>query len=761
MRETGDAPRNMIRNGSFDTGDDLPDAWEWVVVRGRANWRFDESRRFTGRRSVCLMQDRGKIHGEFRQVVPAQGGVRYRLRGRIDGFVEGSGEESGANFSLTALRAGDEISTMRFRPFLTGRCEWELWSCDYVTPEGTDALRISFDMRNSDGAARFDAVELFEVPAPPYCSAPPSEISARQPAAAAPGRAGSVAVVSDLEASIFAREFLEPLVGPGAVAELPLTALARAKADAVAIIKSPEEWTAAEKPSFGQVLQTAQRRLVVLNPRCLAWLAEGRGVGVEEVRRTLSQPCARIEREGFLTRGFTKGDILPWRRIAPDGRFVQVRFAGADNALQDLGFEVIASSLTRMPREQGGPVVLWRPGARGGGILVMDLEMLNARPGFLYEENLAALILANALGRPQTSIGRYLAPVFDYDAYCAEIHELAARRPLITLKEEGAGGDGRPIYSLSLGPGENRPFFVDCGIHPYEWAPGFGVLMYLARLADEFERGMPWAKALLGKVRFMCVPVYVPDGFETLAGDVRGVNLNRNFPTWWENHQGADKGAAPLCAAETAVVAEILRRERPVAAVNFHETNAATNWIGAPGFEGRYAKYALSVPAIFAQTVDPGLFFRHAALWTQNFDRRNLCWHYMDSYPYLRDYGESLAPYEIHYADSLGIDGILVEQYGNMDVSIAATPQRTELAARITEMLFGLQIGLVCRNYAGPEKHISIPLMTGGGGAEAVVWSHSGQEMSRRKFESRGDVALIEATLPEGAVLHAGRASRA
>jgi len=384
---------------------------------------------------------------------------------------------------------------------------------------------------------------------------------------------------------------------------------------------------------------------------------------------------------------------------------------------------------------------------------VMDIEMLNVRPGFLYEENLAALILSNALGRPQTSVGRYLVPSFDYDAYCAEIHELARRQPLITVREEGAGGDARPIYSLSLGPAENRPFFVDCGIHPYEWAPGFGVLMYMARLADEFERGMPWAKALLADLRFMCVPVYVPDGFETLAGNVRGVNLNRNFPPYWEDHEGSDKGRAPLSAAETALVAGILERDRPVAAVNFHETNAATNWIGAPGFGGRYAKYALSVPALFSQTVDAGLFFWHAALWTQNNDRRNLCWHYLDSYPYLRDYGSSLAPYEIHYADSLGIDGILVEQYGNMDVSIAATPQRTELAARITEMLFGLQVGLVCRNYAGVERTVSIPLMTPGTAVEATIWSPQGEEIRRWALRSRNGVAEVEATLPEGAVL--------
>ena len=672
----------------------------------------------------------------------------------MDGFMEGTGEGSGANLGLRALSGGSEIGLMRFRPFLTGRCTWDQWSCDYVTPEGTDALVVSFDMRESAGAAWFDAIELFEAPAPLASSAQATQAAAcHDTRACAPARrANTVAVVGDMDASFFAEDFLEPLLGPGAVEQMTLDALSQATADAVVIMKSPGGHSGGQKPSFEEIRHAAERRVIIMSPASLAWLLESRGVEAEVTAAYPTAPCARIERENFLTRGFTKGDIVPWRRVRADGAFAQSRIVGDAGRLEGLGFEVVASSVTGSAEDDGAPMVLWLA-AEGGGILVMDIEMLNVRPGFLYEENLAALVLSNALGRPQTSAGRYLAPTFDYDAYCAQIHELAIRQPLISVREEGAGGDGRPIYSLSLGPAENRAFFVDCGIHPYEWAPGFGVLMYMARLAEEFERGMPWAEALLAQMRLMCVPVYVPDGFETLAGNVRGVNLNRNFPPYWEDYDSSDKGHAPLSAAETALVAGILKRERPLAAVNFHETNAATNWIGTPGFQGRYAKYALSVPAVFRDSVDPELFFWHAALWTQNNDRRNLCWHHLDSHPYLRDYGGSLAPFEIHYADSLGIDGVLVEQYGNMDVSIAATPQRTELAARITEMLFGLQMGLVCRNYAGPERSVSIPLITGGASLEATVWSPDGEKISRWTPPAPGGVAEVEATLPEGAVL--------
>lgn len=525
-------------------------------------------------------------------------------------------------------------------------------------------------------------------------------------------------------------------------------------ADAIILFMTKTTGRTWPRTTLSELQRLWEGKVVVASPAALVSLLKGKGVALSEFTDALTAPCARVEKECFLTRGFTKGDRFPWWHDRGDkGVFRQVRLAADAEQLASLGFEVIATSATGGDETAGAPLVLWRDDGCGGGIVVMDLEVLNARPGYDYHENLPALVLSNALSRPQTSLGAYVAPEFDYDGYRREIEALARRHPSVTVRQEGSARGGTAIYSLSLGPQDAPAFFVDCGIHPYEWAPAFGALMYISRLADEFERGMPWAKALLRRLRFMCVPVYAPDDFKRLGRAVGGVNLNRNFPVYWENAAGEDKGQGPLSAPETATITEYLKREDVVAAVNWHETNADTNWLGAPGFEGRYKKYATSVPAVFGQLIDPNLFFWHSGLWTQNTDMRNCHYHYMDSFPYLRDYGKSLAPYEIHYADSLGIDGLLVEQYGNSDVSFAATPQRTELTGRIIEMLFGLQVGLVCRNHTGQAREVSIPLLAGESRGEGALFSASGEELSRKPLDVKDGIARVEAGIPAAGVL--------
>lgn len=98
-------PKNLLRNPRFEEGVEFPEGWEWVVVYGRSYWRFDDTQSFAGGRSVVVMQDTAKSLSQFRQVVPAEGRKRYRLRARVKGFIEGRREESGANLCVRSLSA--------------------------------------------------------------------------------------------------------------------------------------------------------------------------------------------------------------------------------------------------------------------------------------------------------------------------------------------------------------------------------------------------------------------------------------------------------------------------------------------------------------------------------------------------------------------------------------------------------------------------------------------------------------------------------
>jgi len=746
---------NLIVNGSFRKGMDSPDHWEWVALSGRPIWAFDRGM-FVDGRSVKIIQDVGGFHGEFRQKVRCKGGARYQLTGRIKVALSGTGEDSGANLGLKAMRGGKEVGVLTFRPFFVGREDWQQWSTDYVAPKEATHLVVSFDMRKSDGVAWFDGICLCEVPEPLASSVRPPEggTGAEKPWP----RREKIGLYADADqrdiyGEFFGYEFLKP-INPGGVKpylrvspDLRVAGQARAKED-VLVIRAMliPEWL-----NLQRIEKYARKKLVITTAETFVKIAGWKLKTCGWYDDTDVKPCIRIETENFLTRGLRRGDVVPWWSY--NGNHYHQRYVAVGaKVLAKMGFQTIATNESPDKDARGRPVILWKPTTDGNGILVMDLGPLDMRPTYTADSNIAALVFSNAVGRPQTSLGAYVVPSFDYDDFCEDLHALAKKYPALELKEEGRSGQGRPIYSLAIGPKDAPTFFADAGIHPYEWAPCYGLMLYAARLASEYEQGLPWARALLANLRFKCVPLYAPDGWDSQARGTRGVNLNRNFPVYWERYEGKDKGASPLSEPETRVVAGILERENIISAVSWHETSANTNWVGAPGWKGRYKGYADAIRAFFRQCIDGSHFYWQASTWTQVTDPRNFLYHYTDSYPYLRDYSLSKEPFELHYSDSLGITSFLVEQYGNSEMYYSATPQRTDMTCRIVEMLFGLEIGLVCRNHGGQEQDVSIPVLAAGKGT-TVVHSADGRVVSRRRLKRGKEAMIAEGAIPPGGCL--------
>ncbi|MFB3891018.1 MAG: M14 family zinc carboxypeptidase [Phycisphaerae bacterium] len=748
MREM---PANLLKNSSFKEGDESPSHWEWVVQAGLPVWSFDfQTPRGQGR-SICILQDGQSWHGEFRQKVRCKGGRRYRLSGWIKVANEGTGSQSGANLCIRAFARGRQIHDLWFRPFFVGREEWRLWSIQYVAPCQSDSLLVSFDMRRSGGCAWFSDLELIEVSEPVFANA-----DLTTPAAAAQGPAlikrAAVVIAGDGRSRI--TDMLEGLLGRGNVTQVDPRGNQVFEGDALLVCHH------GKKPVIGggAVLGLCEDSLCVLTPESFAAAFE-KHVKCRVARTSGAHPPARIVADNFLTTGFAKGDVIPWFRRADDGRQEQPQVAVAKEYLKRLDMQVIATADGERVGSDGPPVILWRPGERGG-LLVMDIEMLNARPDFMAYENLAATILCNAFGRPQAYFGRFVYPGyprFDFDGFRRQVQAVAAAHPSIELREEGRSRLGRPIYSLAIGPKHAPTVYVDCGIHSDEWAPCYGSLLYLDRLAGECEAGHPLANALVGKLRLKVIPLLSPDGWDDHVRFIRDhLDLNRNFPVNWESYTGGSKGSGPLSEPEARIVANIFRRENLVAAVNWHETTANTNWVGLARLDGRYRKYATAVPAIFGQLID-GFPRRHfawqAATWTQITDPHNFHWHSTDSFPYIRDYSPQKCPYELFYADSLGIDALTIEQYGNSDLACSTSPQRTDMTGMIFEMLVGLQVGLVCRNYGWQTTRVTIPLIVDRSRGQVRVYAADGTEIQHRPLKARESVAMIEAELPPGAGL--------
>ncbi len=733
---------NLIVNGSFEEGAGPPTCWQWTVVSGGPIWTFDGEVRFAGRRSVKILQDIGNQHGQFRQRVKCSGAKRYRLRARIRVALEGTGDDSGANLSLRAFNEGRLTGELRYRPFLVGRADWSLWEADYVTPRDADTLEVAFDMRRSAGVAWFDCVELFEV-------SEPLDRSLRPPhglleCLAAPKRVHSICVIAAQMPEFLIREVLTPLLGAENVTfRTPRADIRKIGQDAVILFDA----AASANHTFRLIAGLADERLVIMTGEALAAVAGG--ISQRVVEDGVVAPCVRIEKDTFLTKGLRRTDTAPWWSDAADsGLYSQRHLRASGHTLERLGFSVAATSVCAQAAASGHPAILYRPSSRRG-LVVMDLEPLNSRPSYSADANIACLVLTNALGRPQTMLGTYVVPAFDYDRFAGDLHSLARRSPAITLREEGSSREGRSIYSLSVGRSDAPVFFADAGIHPYEWAPCFGLVLFAARLADELERGHPVAKALLESMRFTCVPIFAPDGWGANARNSSGVNLNRNFPLYWDDYNGEDKGSTPLSEPETRTIARILEEEPVIAAMSWHETSANTNWVGMPRFDGPYARHKMAVPAVFRQFIDPAYFYWQASQWTQVTDPRNFQYHYTDSYPYLRSYRRGRHPLQIHYSDSLGIRSFLVEQYGNSEMYHSASPQRTDITCRILEMLFGLELGLVCRNGLTRVVEAAVPLH-GAAQGSSVVYSAAGDTVERRPLVRKGTCAIAQASIPPG-----------
>ena len=737
--------KNLLVNPCFEVGDESLSGWEWVVHSGRPEWCFDRDERHSGTRSVRIYQDGRSWWGELRQSVPCAGGARYRMMGFIKVAIEGNGQNSGATIYVRALAGGEQVGDLWHRPFFLGREGWRLWSAEYVTPRDADELVFSFDMRHSCGLAWFDDMELCEVPEPLAASV---SLASGPAHASPPPRVCATASVSDDELGRrLAEAILSPLLGAGNVSVGP------GGRDAAVYCGEP--------PAFENLVNMSRDRMLIVTPEAIVRSLGFGELAVETHESNVVDPCMRVEAESFLTRGFRVGDVVPWwSDPGSTGSRRQQQFRDHRNRVAELGFETVAVSACGEPGADGRPVLLWRQGGSGGGIAVMELDWARTRPTQHGEANLQCLVLGNALGRPQTTVGTYVAGGFDYERYCDELCGVADSHEGLELREEGSSARGLPIHSISLGPEGAPAFYVDCGIHADEWAPCFGSVLYAARLADELVAGMPWAKALLSELRLVVVPIVSPDGWDRNVRYLRRgedrVDLNRNFPVAWEGFTGGFKGPAPFSEPETKAIRAIFEREKVVAAVNWHETTANTNWVGPVGYEGRYAKYAATVPGFFRQLIDGQHFAYAASTWTQIADERNFCWHTMDSYPYMRDYSKGNSPYECPWADSLGADGLTIEQYGNSDLTPSTSPQRTEITGRIIEMLFGLQIGLIARNWSAAPVEISIPVLCPDAAFEVAVYAADGEELNRASPQGSGGQGLVRTQLEAGSVAVVG-----
>ncbi len=207
---------------------------------------------------------------------------------------------------------------------------------------------------------------------------------------------------------------------------------------------------------------------------------------------------------------------------------------------------------------------------------------------------------------------------YTFEMMQKDLHRLASAYPnLLTLQIIGESVEGRPIYAMRLGKGETS-IILEGSIHASEWL----TTPLLMRMLEEYARHAQYGQAfgeydvtaLLEEVAFWYIPMVNPDGvtlvlegsgavehgafvrqvaeqkgindFSGWKANIRGVDLNRQFPTGWHRMVNIEKvaspshykGTAPLTEPEAKALFDFTLAVNPAMVLSYHQRGEIIFW---------------------------------------------------------------------------------------------------------------------------------------------------------------------------------------
>ena len=205
--------------------------------------------------------------------------------------------------------------------------------------------------------------------------------------------------------------------------------------------------------------------------------------------------------------------------------------------------------------------------------------------------------------------------------YC--VQGLGARYPFLRTGQIGRSVLGRPLWSLTVGQGENRVLY-NAEHHANEWITTPLLLHFIEELSAAFAAGATLygqsAAELLDYATLCLIPAVNPDGMDLVTGElssgeawqsarqiaaayprfpfpsgwkanIRGTDLNLQYPAGWEQAreikfaQGivspapADYvGPAPLTAPEARAMYDFTLRYDPALILAYHTQGEVIYW---------------------------------------------------------------------------------------------------------------------------------------------------------------------------------------
>ncbi|MGZ9583002.1 M14 family zinc carboxypeptidase [Paenibacillus marinisediminis] len=199
-----------------------------------------------------------------------------------------------------------------------------------------------------------------------------------------------------------------------------------------------------------------------------------------------------------------------------------------------------------------------------------------------------------------------------------DVDRLQARYPFIRMEKIGESVMGKPIFALCIGTGPNL-VHANGAVHANEWLTSAALMQFFEDYASHYAACTSWqgwdSHAAYARNTLCIVPMVNPDGVELVqegitprhpyaecllewndAGNrfsgwkanIRGVDLNDQFPAHWEEEcrrRGVHKpapmnygGTQPLTEPEAAALAAYVERMSFDIALSFHSQGQEIYW---------------------------------------------------------------------------------------------------------------------------------------------------------------------------------------
>ncbi len=259
---------------------------------------------------------------------------------------------------------------------------------------------------------------------------------------------------------------------------------------------------------------------------------------------------------------------------------------------------------------------LWRIATMNG--VTVDL-LLQSNPGLQS----GMLSIGTKVGVPRRVTSRVVEPrrAYGYSALLQDLNRLIDIYPFLLRSEIGTSVMGKSIPEVKIGSGQKKIGF-NGAMHANEWI----TTPVLVQFLNDYALALTNSTDLGGLAMYpqylttslSIVPMVNPDGVDLVVSglptyepfrsealainggsddfsgwkaNIRGVDLNKQFPALWERDavQGPQEpaprdysGTAPLTEPEVQALAELTRRDEFQRALAFHTQGKVIFW----GFEG-------------------------------------------------------------------------------------------------------------------------------------------------------------------------------